>query len=287
MGRVRRVNGDDRMVAESAIKEELGRPGLAPEENCYVAESNGELWAYAILHPEPSIKRVVFEAGVDTGHPMAKLVTKVVQVVISRAKELEAEVLHFCTAPSQYWESLMEQAGFTPVRTYWTMRWNLGSLPQLELPPDYSIRSFQQSDGELLAYLQNAAFTGSWGFAPNTTEEVKARAAMTITGPGGILLLHHREQPVGYCWTLLEKFQRGSAIGTISMIGIHPTYRSRGLSIHALIAGMRHLISQDVSSIKLDVDADNTPAIRLYTTVGFKKATELRWYQIRPLESKS
>jgi mycothiol synthase len=287
MERVRRINGDDRIVAESGIREELGLPGLAPEENCYVVESEGELLAYAILHPEPSIKRVVFEAGVDTAHPMATLATKVVQVVISRAKELEVEVLHFCTAPSQYWESLMEQAGFTTVRTYWSMRWNLGSLPQLELPPGYSIRSFQQSDGELLAYLQNAAFTGSWGFAPNTIEDVEARATMTITGPGGILLLHHGEQPAGYCWTLVEKLRRGSTIGTIGMIGIHPAFRSRRLSIHALIAGMRHLISRDVSSIKLDVDAQNTPAVRLYTTVGFKKASDLQWYQMRLLESKS
>ena len=40
--------------------------------------------------------------------------------------------------------------------------------------------------------------------------------------------------------------------------------------------------SAAVDSIGLHVDGNNTPAIRLYTSVGFAKAGELHWYEYNP-----
>ena len=63
------------------------------------------------------------------------------------------------------------------------------------------------------------------------------------------------------------------------MIGVHPSYRSRGLGQPILAAGMQHLCSNNVDYIKLDVDASNEPAIALYTRVGFRKMMELQWFE--------
>jgi ribosomal protein S18 acetylase RimI-like enzyme len=48
-----------------------------------------------------------------------------------------------------------------------------------------------------------------------------------------------------------------------------------------LVAGMKHLQSIHVDEIGLHVDGQNTPAIRLYTSVGFEKVGELHWYEYR------
>jgi mycothiol synthase len=65
------------------------------------------------------------------------------------------------------------------------------------------------------------------------------------------------------------------------MIGVAPDYRGRGLSKPLLVAGMRYLLSAGVSEIGLHVDGANTPAIRLYQSVGFQKIGELNWFEIK------
>ncbi len=42
---------------------------------------------------------------------------------------------------------------------------------------------------------------------------------------------------------------------------------------------MDYLQSINVDEIGLHVDGNNTPAIRLYTSVGFEKVGELHWYE--------
>ncbi len=43
-------------------------------------------------------------------------------------------------------------------------------------------------------------------------------------------------------------------------------------------AGMQYLKSTGVANIGLHVDEINSPAIRLYTSVGFEKVGELHWF---------
>ena len=281
MDRVRQADGDERMVDESCLKEALGIPSLTPEKDCYIIESASALRAYAVVHPELPIGRAVLEAGMDPHHRTDRLGAEVLRVALARTRELGAKALHLCTTPSEFWRIPLEQERFVPVRNYWLMRWQGSVPPPLDLPPGFSISTYLPEDADLLAQLQNAAFADNWGFCPNSKEDVAYRAAMSLTGPGGILFLNHGAQRAGYCWTLVEKSRTGPPVGTIGMIGIHPTHRGQSLSMPILAAGMHHLMSRGVGHIKLEVDAENAPAIRLYAGVGFKKALELRWYEAR------
>jgi ribosomal protein S18 acetylase RimI-like enzyme len=82
----------------------------------------------------------------------------------------------------------------------------------------------------------------------------------------------------GYCWTCLAPV-KGAIRGIISMIGVVPDYRGRGISQSILMAGMEFLRSLDVADIGLQVDGDNAPALRLYTSFGFQKVAELHWFE--------
>ncbi len=63
------------------------------------------------------------------------------------------------------------------------------------------------------------------------------------------------------------------------MIGVVPDFRGRGTSRSILLAGMEYLKTCNVSDIGLQVDETNTPAIRLYTSVGFEKEGERQWFE--------
>jgi mycothiol synthase len=179
---------------------------------------------------------------------------------------------------------LLEEEGFSPVRIYWDMLWqpvgarDASPLPQVVVPDGFSIRPFRPEDVQALTDVQNAAFAGSWGFCPNTVEQIRYRSSMSNTRPQGILFLCHGPQVAGYCWTSVTSAQ-GLAKGTISMIGVVPYYRGQGLSRPILLAAMTYLQSVGVADIGLHVDGNNAPAIQLYASVGFERVAELQWFQ--------
>lgn len=278
-----RGDGGGDAVSLDSLGEELGLPGLAPEENCCLFEEEQGLRAYSILHPELQIRRAVLELGVHPDCIGTDTEREVVGLALTKAGRLGSRVLHICTAASEPRGRLLEGEGFSHARTYWVMR-RQGEVSPLELPPGFTIESFRPGDEGRLTQVQNDSFGGSWGFCPNTVEEVGYRAGMTGNTPEGILFLVHGDDDAGYCWTRILGSPEHPA-GVICMIGITPPYRGRGLSHPILLAGMKYLRSRGVEYIKLDVDEQNTPAMNLYSSVGFEKSVELHWFEALLSES--
>ena len=280
MSAVRTSSGDVRPITAASIQEQLGIPGLAPQENCLLFEDGDRLLAYALVHPEPPIGRSVLEMGVHPHGASTGLEREVVRTAIQHARELGADVLHVCLPQDSDSKDLLEAEGFKIVRVYWLMEWRGESVPGSQIPEGFVIRTFRDGDADLLARAQNAAFEGSWGFSPNTAEQIEYRASMSISPWEGIIFLSHGGDLAGYCWTCVDDAP-GGGIGVIGMIGIVPDYRGRGLSKPVMLAGMESLKARHADYIKLDVDGNNTPAISLYRSVGFEKAAELHWFEVR------
>ncbi|MCE2464505.1 MAG: GNAT family N-acetyltransferase [Dehalococcoidia bacterium] len=263
---------------EERLAEDLGRPGLHPEDNCALFEEGGDLVAASLIHPELLISRAVLEMWAHPKHIGPSLQSTVVQKAIFHAKSMGSRVLHVCVSPSGPWPVLVEKEGLAKVRTYWLMRWQEPSLPLVEVPEGLKLGRYRPGNAEELTVIQNAAFGGHWGFCPNTPDEIAYRAEMSISPHDGILLLRSDAATVGYCWTCTLGDVPHST-GVISMIGIDPAYRGKGLSRPVLLAGMEYLRSRDVQYVQLDVDSENTPAVKLYSSIGFKVVEELHWFE--------
>ncbi len=280
---VRKTNGDDRLVTETSLRKELGRPGLTPEENCHLFEDDLGLMAYSLVHPELRIGRTVLEMAVHPERAETGLEREVIRASLARSKELGAEVLHTCVGPSRFMQDLLTEEGFRHAREYWLMRWQESTVPTSEIPSEFTIDSMRPGEEERLTRVQNAAFTGSWGFCPNTVEEVTYTTGMSASRPEGILFLTRGQDTAAYCWTYLQGDPK-EPFGVIGMIGVDPRYRGQGLSKPILFAGMEYLSSRGVKYIALDVDGENVPARSLYLSVGFTKVMDLHWFEAWPSE---
>ncbi len=271
-------SSDEGFRTEDLLAEDLGRPGLLPEDNCTLFDSDDELVAASLIHPELPIGRAVLEMWLHPGHIEPSLQSALVQTGIAYAGSMGSRVLHVCVSPHGPWPLLLQNEGLAKVRTYWLMRWQEPELAPVELPEALSLGRYLPGNAEELTGIQNAAFGGHWGFCPNTSEEIAYRAEMSISPHDGILLLRSDAATVGYCWTCTLG-DAPHSIGVISMIGIDPAFRGKGLSKPVLLAGMEYLRSQDVKYIQLDVDSENTPAVKLYSSIGFKVVEELHWFE--------
>ena len=265
-------------LCRSMFQGVLGQPGLEPTENCLLLEQSGQIRGMALVYGEVLIGRSVLEVMTSPDLAGSPEEVELVRRAVARAQAQGMEVAHVCVPPGSERGTVLEQLDFSRVRTYLDMLWTQEALPEPDLPQGYSVRSFRNGDTPLLTRVQNDVFTGSWGFCPNTEDQIEYRTHMPNTSKAGILFLFDGENPAGYCWTVMIPAASGVR-GVIGMIGVVPQYRGKGMSRHILLAGMQHLRSAGLAEIGLEVDGDNDPAVRLYISTGFEKTGERHWFE--------
>ena len=267
---------------EPEMRRHLSIPGLDPEQDCFLASESGACVGLAILWPELPIRRAVLQMGVSGARSPQAVEQALVETAVARARRLPVSVLHAQTLSEDVAKRrLLYDVGFLPVRRYATMRWSGDSLPKVELPDGFTLRSFRAGlDTQTLTDIQNAAFGDSWGFSPNTVEQIEARMTLKSTTPEGILFVTRGEDIAAYNWTV-RPAGPGGKLGRIAMTGVHPEYRGTGLSRPTVIAGMRWLATQDVDVIELEMDLSNLSAARVYESLGFEKVSDTEWFELR------
>ena len=279
---VRGWGSQGRDLARRIYREVLAQPDLAPSDNCFLLEEEGKIQGLCLVFPELPIGRTVLEFEIAPRLSGSSGEKDLLHRGMERARELGARVAHICPPEAQRLAGLLCAERFVHARTYLDLVWDQAELPSWQTPDGFSVRSFQPGDASLLTEIQNSAFDGSWGFCPNSVEQIEYRASMSNTSHHGIIFLHQDEKPAGYCWTCVTPVN-GGIRGLIGMIGVVPDFRGQGVSRAILLAGMAHLRSIGVADIALQVDGSNTPAIRLYTSVGFEKVGDIHWFE-RDLE---
>lgn len=114
------------------------------------------------------------------------------------------------------------------------------------------------SVSSLAATLHAECFTPSWG-------EDAFRSALAI--PGTVLqILACDETPVAFAL-----YRRMFEEAEILTLGTRPAFRGRRLAATLLREGQTYLAALQVERLFLEVGAQNTPARRLYSSMGFKE----------------
>lgn len=180
--------------------------------------------------------------------------------------------------PAAY--ALAHAMGFRRSRALWQMRRSLNAaLPAPTWPDGVVVRTFRpgQDDEEWLR-LNAAAFAdhpeqGRW-----TIEDLRRRMREPWFDPEGFFLAERAGRLVGFHWTKVhggngdDSHHGHDPIGEVYVVGVDPGEQGTGLGRALTLAGLQHLRHRGLPAVMLYVDADNEPAIRLYTRLGF-----IRW----------
>ena len=184
--------------------------------------------------------------------------------------------------------ALATSMGFTRMRSLVQMRRSLfAPLPEPELPPNISVRTFVpgQDEAQWLT-VNSAAFAnhpeqGAWDLTALTT-----RMNESWFDPEGFFVaVDEANQMVGFHWTkvhggLVSHEHHGEAqhahhshghdpIGEIYVIGVLPDVAGHGLGRALALIGLRYLRSLGLPEAMLYVEADNHSAHKLYESLGF------------------
>jgi mycothiol synthase len=170
---------------------------------------------------------------------------------------------------------LARATGFTRVRALWQLRMPLAgrALPDPLYPAGVSVRTFQRgADEEAWLEVNRRAFAhhpeqGSW-----TRDDLELREAEDWFDAAGFFIAERDGRVIGFHWTKVHPAEAGgSPIGEVYVVGVDPGQQGGGLGRALTLTGMAHLQRLGLDQVMLYVDESNTPAVKMYTSLGFDR----------------
>jgi len=276
------ANHDRILVIE--LIDNLDRPNHDPERNTFVLENRGALTGYIDVLSEQEIDRVVLQYLVHPAHRRKGISEKLVERATERARTLRVKKVQVnIPQDDRPGKRLFAKMGFRFVRRFLELRLDLSKARLSEVTPDdYPCRPMREGEDEKLTKLQNRSFLNTWGFNPNTPEEIRYRIHRPKASIEDLTLCMDRTEPIGYCWAKIDDGKGASMEekrGRINMLGVDPNYRGKGVGRKVLLVGLTQLRSRGVRFVDLTVDNDNRTARGLYQSIGFDERTSSLWYQ--------
>jgi mycothiol synthase len=189
--------------------------------------------------------------------------------------------------------ALIEQAGYAPVRFFYSMqRVDLQDLPEAPLPEDVCLRSVEPEHMRAIWDTKNKAFRDHWGYGQRSEEDYAHWLEDPYNDPSMWQVAWERDEDGG------EESVAGMALnfiypednarfgflrGEVRTLGVLHSWRKRGLGRALLIRSMHALRERGMTEVILEVDTDNlTGAQRLYEGVGFRTLSQDAIYR-KPL----
>jgi mycothiol synthase len=210
------------------------------------------------------------------------LATKLLGYATHRAQELGVKVAHVNIARDNVAaKSLLSKLGFRFVRRFLQLRLDMAKLRGQDIDQAaWQCRHLQPGEEDKLTQIQNCSFTGTWGFNPNSVEEISYYANLSRCSPEDVVFACDGDKVIGYCWTrTIHKAGVNEGKGQIFMLGVDPDYRGRGVGKAVLFAGLLYLKEKGFQIAELTVDSENQAAYTLYRSVGFEVLDSTLWYE--------
>jgi ribosomal protein S18 acetylase RimI-like enzyme len=161
--------------------------------------------------------------------------------------------------------------------------------PTPELPPGYTLHTWEGTDHDEIREAHNEAFVGHYGWSPWSAEMWTQWVADSRSlRPSLSLLARDREGAIAAYIETGEFVAVEEATGIreafVVKVGTSPQHRRRGLAGVLLRIVLQRYREEGFDRAALDVDSENpTGALAIYERAGFR--TEMRWTSYRLEES--
>jgi len=203
---------------------------------------------------------------------------------VAQAHNLPVRLSVSCREDQSDRIALFEQKGFAYERGSFRMvRSMADSIPLLQLPPGFTLKSGDEIDRSAWVEMHNQTFIDHWNFHPMTIEQVSHWMSDPMYRPELDLVAVAADGTyAAFCYAHIdteENQHKQRLEGHIGLLGTRRGFRRLGLGRVMLLAGLRRLKSAGMETVTIGVDAQNPyQAYKLYESVGFcKQRTSLEF----------
>jgi mycothiol synthase len=214
---------------------------------------------YGYVHPD--------HAGKGIGRALVSWGEQWAASRIDRASDdARITVKHYVHSGNQAARHLLENAGYLPIRTTFTMEIDMQvPPPEPEWPDGVTVRAYRPGRDEQATYdAHEDAFRDLWGRPKNTYERFLKLTQAESFDPDLWFLAEDGGRIAGVSLCKLVSGQ-----GIVESLGVLRRWRGRGLGLALLHHSFNVLWERGVRNVWLSVDAESlTGATRLYERAG-------------------
>ena len=264
------VRGLLRAVQAVDGRPEVDESGPLPREfrggEHLLARDGAELVGYGHLDPD----------GDAFGNQVVELVVHPAHRRSGHGTRLVAEILAHTDRPLRIWSHgdhpaavrIAERAGLARVRELLKMRLDATTdVPEAVWPEGVSVRTFVpgRDEAELVA-VNGRAFDWHPEQSQLTVEELAATEQESwFDAKGFFLAVDPAGTIVGFHWTKVHP----GRVGEVYVVGVDPAAQGGGLGRALTLVGLHLLRDAGLGETILYVESDNSPAVAVYTRLGF------------------
>ena len=251
------------------------RYGGDPRARNVLLSVAGKLTGYAHLDPTDPVEGPSGEAVIDPAQRGRGQGMALIRALLAEADGRPLRLWAHGDSPAA--SRLAAAAGFERIRALYQMQRSLRApLDEPHYPDGITVRTFVvgQDEDSWVAVNHRAFAThpeqGGW-----TREDLGLREREPWFDPDGFFLAERDGRLAGFHWTKIHGNASSpdghghDAIGEVYVVGVDPGAQGSGLGRALTLTGLRYLRSRGLPTVMLYVDEANTPAIKLYKSLGF------------------
>lgn len=278
-------HGDARISGSFEMLDQmLKRPGYNIERDLFIAGMEHNIIGYINVIPETGIGRAVLEYFFHPAYCTGQIPGELIEAALRRAKKMKVRVAHVNIPSAEVTTvRIVEDHGFAPVRKFLEMHLDVTKYMSTgDRPTRFVFRHFRPGDENTLIDIQDRSFRDTWGYDSDMAWYISWWMGYRRSNYDDIILMYDGEEVSGYCWTGLSShadLYTGKSKGSIHMLGVAPERRRSGAGRMLLDECVRYLQDRHRDIIELNVDGENSGAVHLYRTSGFRIVDTTVWYE--------
>jgi len=282
---IERLSKERYISLQALFENMIVRKDYRPEEALFIVENAKKVIGYINTIPELAINRAVFSCLVHPDYRRKGLGTMLVGFALNYASKIEAKVVHTnIYEDNKIGKEFLTNLGFKFIHSFSVLRLNLTRTNLQNKVKEFEIRRLKEGEERKLTDLQNRSFDGTWGYNPNTIEDLSRLLDFPELSHKNVIVACDDNKLIGYCWmrTSLPDKRKGYSkdlIPNIHMLGVEPDYRSQGVGEILLIEGLKDLKNRGFDLVELIVDDKNDQALKLYRSQSFEPWKKSLWYE--------
>jgi len=263
------VDRDGEETSEEYLRSMNEWSNFDPDQNVWIAESDGELVGYGQILPRAQSYSSIYVV-VHPTHRRKGLGGQLLRLVLARASETQSKsILVYANARNAASNLFLNHHDFAVAGTSGMMIAPVADLPQAEIPAGYSLRRYPElGDPRVVVQALNTCYQSMVGHNQNVTS---ADRYMNYNGEEGIhLLFDENNGVIGICAGKPKgKTDESGVSDRLDAPGLINEYRQQGLQRVLTLAVMHWLREQEKLPITLEYWGDDEQAIDIYRELGF------------------
>jgi len=282
-------DGED--TSKEALRAALEWPNYRPDQDVWVAESDGKLVGYGVVLEQPSRQSTLYVV-VHPAQRRKRLGSQLFELVLARARAIGSKtILIYANEHNSASNMFLKARGLVPVGSSGTMQAPASlAIPAFDIPAGFSLKRYSEvNDTRILLSALNDCYLGMWGHqhddAPGA-EEIQSPRFLKYYNADDILLLFDSKPAVsGICSLKSEgrRDQNHQLSDLLDAPGILKEYRELGYQYTMLLAGLEQLRQRGSRPIVLEFWGDHENVLNIYRTLGFEMVNRYIAYR-RDLE---